>query len=90
VHRRLARAYGLVEDTGVLVVSVEPNSPAQRAGLREHDIIVNIGGNAVAAVDDLHRWLVDERIGVSLPLIVLRGSERVELHIVPIEQPHPA
>src|SRR6266542_2717616 len=47
LHRRLARAYGLVEDTGVLVVSVEPNSPAQRAGLRERDIIVNIGGNAV-------------------------------------------
>ncbi len=90
LHRRLARAYGLVEDTGVLVVSVEPNSPAQRAGLRERDIIVNIGGNAVPAIDDLHRWLVDEGIGVSLPLIVLRGSERVGLHIVPIEQPRPA
>jgi S1-C subfamily serine protease len=90
VHRRLARAYGLVDDTGVLVVSVEHNSPAQRAGLRERDIIVNIGGNVVAAVDDLHRWLVDEGIGISVPLIVLRGSERVELHIVPIEQPRPA
>ncbi|MBV9169061.1 MAG: trypsin-like peptidase domain-containing protein, partial [Chloroflexi bacterium] len=88
VHRRLARAYGLVQDSGVLVVSVEPNSPAQRAGLRERDIIVSIGGKAVAAVDDLHRSLVDDGIGISLPLIVLRGTDRLELHIVPIEQPH--
>ena len=90
VHRRLVRAHGLAEDTGVLVVSVEPNSPAQRAGLRERDIIVSIGGNAVAAIDDLHGWLVEEGIGVSLTLTVLRGTERVELQIVPIEQPRSA
>jgi hypothetical protein len=51
--------------------------------------VVSIGGKAVAAIDDLHRSLVDEGIGVSLPLVVLRGTERVELRIVPIEQPHP-
>jgi S1-C subfamily serine protease len=87
VQRRLSRAYGLSHDSGVLVVSVEPNSPSQRAGLRERDIIVGIGGNSVAAIDDLHRWLVDEGIGVSLPLVVLRGTERLELGVVPIEQP---
>jgi S1-C subfamily serine protease len=87
VHRRLARAYQLAEDSGVLVVSVEPNSPAQRAGVRENDIIVGLGRDAVGGVDDLHRRLVDEGIGLALPLIVLRGSERVELNISPIEQP---
>jgi S1-C subfamily serine protease len=87
VHRRLARAYSLTRDSGVLVISVEPNSPAQRAGVRDSDIIVGIGGNPVGGVDDLHRWLVDEGIGVSLPLVVLRGTERLELGVVPIEQP---
>jgi S1-C subfamily serine protease len=87
VHRRLVRAYGLERESGVLVAAVEPNSPAQRAGLRERDIIVSFGGNAVGAVDDLHRWLVDEGIGVQLPLTVIRGSERLDLTIVPIEQP---
>src|SRR5215510_7940524 len=87
VHRRLARAYSLSRDSGVLVVSVEPNSPAQRAGVRERDIIVSFGGNAVGAVDDLHRWLVDEGIGVQLPVTVIRASERLDLTIVPIEQP---
>jgi S1-C subfamily serine protease len=87
VHRRLVRAFGLTKDSGVLISAVEPNSPAQRAGLRERDIIVSFGGNAVGAVDDLHRWLVDEGIGASLPLTALRGTERLELTIVPIEQP---
>jgi S1-C subfamily serine protease len=87
VHRRLARAYGLAEDSGVLVVSVEPNSPAQSAGLRERDIIVGLARNSVGGFDDLHRWLVDEGIGVALPLVVLRGTERLELNVVPIEQP---
>jgi S1-C subfamily serine protease len=90
VHRRLVRAYGLTSDTGVLVVSVEPNSPAQRAGLRERDIIVGAATSPIGAVDDLHRALVDEGIGVALSIIVLRGSERVELTVVPREQPRPA
>jgi S1-C subfamily serine protease len=87
VHRRLARAYNLANDGGVLVVSVEPNSPAQLAGVYERDIIVGLGGTAVGGIDDLHRRLVDERIGLPLPLVVLRGTERRELVIVPDEQP---
>jgi S1-C subfamily serine protease len=88
VQRRLARAYALAEDSGVLVASVEPNSPAQRASVRERDIIVGMAGRPVSGVDDLHRWLVDEGIGVALPLVVLRGAERLELSVIPIEQPH--
>jgi S1-C subfamily serine protease len=68
-------------------VSVEPNSPAQRAGVRERDIIVALASRPIGGVDDLHRLLVDEGIGVALPLVVLRGSERLELSTVPIEQP---
>jgi S1-C subfamily serine protease len=87
VQRRLARAHALAQDSGVLVVSVEPNSPAQRAGVHERDIIIGLAGRPVAGVDDLHRWLVDEGIGVAYTLSVLRGAERLELSVVPIEQP---
>jgi S1-C subfamily serine protease len=87
VQRRLARAYGLAEDSGVLVVSVEPDSPAQRAGLHERDVIVGLASRPIGGVDDLHRLLVDEGIGVALPLLVLRGPDRIELSVVPIEQP---
>src|SRR5205823_5130810 len=57
VHRRLVRAYGLSAESGVLVVSLEPNSPAERPGLRQFDLIVGLGGSVVAGVDDLHRLL---------------------------------
>jgi S1-C subfamily serine protease len=87
VLRLMVRAFGLTRDSGVLVAAVEPNSPAQRAGLRERDIIVSFGGQPVGAVDDLHRLLVDEGIGLQLPVTVIRGAERLELTIVPIEQP---
>jgi S1-C subfamily serine protease len=86
IPRRLARAYGLPDDTAVLVASVESDSPAARAGLRERDIIVSLGYNPIGGVDDLHRWLVDEGIGVALQMVVLRGTERLELSIVPVEQ----
>jgi S1-C subfamily serine protease len=87
IPRLLVRAHALPDESGVLVLGVEPNSPAQRAGLQERDVIVALGGRAVSGVDDLHRLLVDEGIGSRLPLVVLRGAERRELSIVPDEQP---
>src|SRR5947208_2996202 len=70
IHRRLVRYYDLPQETGVVVLGTEPNSPAQRAGLREGDIIVALEGQPVAGVDDLHRLLTDARVGVRSQLIV--------------------
>ena len=55
VHRRVVRFYDLPKEMGVVVLGVEENSPARRAGLREGDIIVALEGQPVAGVDDLHR-----------------------------------
>jgi S1-C subfamily serine protease len=68
-----------------MVLSVEENSPAKRAGLRDGDIIVALEGKPVAGVDDLHRLLTDVRVGVSSSLTVLRRTEKLELNIVPEE-----
>src|ERR1700740_788049 len=85
IHRRLVRYYDLPKETGVIVLAAEPNSPAQRAGLREGDVIVALEGQAVAGVDDLHRVLSDVRAGMRAELTVLRGTERLRLGIVPEE-----
>src|SRR5580704_2744800 len=85
VHRRVVRFYDLPKETGVVVISVEENSPAKRAGLREGDVIVAPEGQPVAGVDDLHRVLTDVRVGVSCSLTVLRWTEKLELKIVPEE-----
>jgi len=87
LHRRLVRFYDLPQESGVVVVSVEEGSPAQRTGLREGDVIVSLDGKPVAGVDDLHRLLTDARVGISSSLTVLRYTEKLVLNVVPEESP---
>src|SRR5881227_3707600 len=85
---RLAqRALGIDANSGVLVTGVEPDSPAARAGLASGDIIVAFAGSAVTGIDDLHRVLTADRIGVATTVVVLRGAERLELPITSVESP---
>ena len=85
IHRRVVRYYDLPKETGVVVLSTEPNSPAQRAGLREGDVIIALEGQPVAGVDDLHRVLSDVGAGVTAKLTVLRGTDRLRMAITPEE-----
>jgi S1-C subfamily serine protease len=85
VPRAIARANQLAVSTGVLVVSVEKDSPAETAGLRDGDIVLAFAGEAVAGIDDLHRHLTEDRIGVPATLTVLRAARRRQVTIVPAE-----
>jgi S1-C subfamily serine protease len=85
LHRRLVRFYDLPQESGVFVMSVADHSPAQKAGLREGDVIIALDGKPVAGVDDLHRLLTDARVGVSGSLTVLRWTDKLELKVVPEE-----
>ncbi len=85
LHRRIIRFYNLPLETGVLVVSVEKESPAQRAGLREGDIIVAFSERPIGTIHDLHKMLVGEQIGVPAKLLVIRHTEKFELSILPGE-----
>jgi S1-C subfamily serine protease len=83
LHRRVVRFYGLPLENGVLVVSIEEGSPAARAGLKEGDVIVAYGSRPVASVDDLHRLLTEEQVGVTSTVTAMRLTEKLELSIVP-------
>jgi S1-C subfamily serine protease len=83
LHRRLVRHFNLSTSTGVLVVSIEPDSPASIAGLRGGDLIIRYDNQPIAGIDDLHRLLTDERVGVRGKLTVIRQSESVEIEIIP-------
>ena len=87
LNRTIARHYGLEINTGALVLSAEPGSPAQKAGLQEGDVITSLAGEPVEGVDVLHRLLGEDRIGIATRLVVLRGSRRLEISLVPEMRP---
>jgi S1-C subfamily serine protease len=81
--RQLVRFYDLRVSAGIRVASIEPNSPAAQSALREGDVIIGFGGHDVEGIDQLHRLLTEDRIGVSTPLVVIRGTEKLEIHVTP-------
>lgn len=87
IPRAIARANQVAVSSGVLVASIEPDSPAEHAGLREADVVIAFAGEPVTGIDDLQRLLTDERIGVPAPVVFLRNHERRQLTIVPSELP---
>jgi S1-C subfamily serine protease len=70
---------------GVEVVDVSQSSPAQRAGLRAEDLIVELGGEAIERVDDVQRLMSEQAIGRPLPIRVLRGDRWLDLEVSPVE-----
>lgn len=85
LNRRLVRYHALPAPSGILVVSIENQSPGRRAGLMEGDIIVGFDERPVAGIDDLHRLLTEEKIGVQSSMTVIRGTEKMALRVVPAE-----
>ncbi|MDA2937572.1 trypsin-like peptidase domain-containing protein [Acidobacteria bacterium AH-259-A15] len=85
LNRRTARVHGLKFGGGILVVSAEPGSSAEKADMRTGDIIVGFDHQPVANIDDLHRLLTEERLGVRSSIDVLRRGQKLELPIVPSE-----
>jgi len=71
--------------TGVLVLTVESGSPASQARLAQGDIIIAFSETPITGVDDLHRVLTAERIGVASAMTILRSGARQQVTIVPKE-----
>ena len=87
--RRIVRYYNLAVESGILVVSFEEKSPGQKSGLREGDIIVGFDDRAIAGIDDLHKLLTEERIGHKSSLVVIRGTQKLDLAVTPEESKKP-
>jgi serine protease Do len=81
VARQLRRAVGLEERDGLLVRVVEEGSPADRAGLRTGDLLVEAGGRAVTDADELYEALDQVPADGSLELRVVRGSDELTVTV---------
>ena len=87
LHPRVVRFHKLDSDRGVLVMEVEPGSPAALAGLKTGDTIVGLKGQVIATIDDLQKQLVAAEIGVASPIMFLRETEKRFAMVVPRELP---
>ncbi len=83
IPRYVVRSQKLPANRGVLVVTVEPQSPAEHAGLERGDIIIALNDVSVTGVDRLHRLLGEDVIGRDVPLTVLRHAQKVILTVRP-------
>ena len=85
LHRRIVRYYNLPNDSAVFALNIEPNSPAEKAGLREADQIIALDGHVIESIDDLQRQLTEERVGQACTMTIIRHTEKLDLTLTPAE-----
>ncbi len=76
----------LPEGQGLVVRSVMPKSPAAKAGLKEHDILLQAGGKPLTQIQDLVA-AVDEAKEKKLSLEIIREGKRQKIEVVPAKRP---
>ena len=88
IARRVSRFHQLSVESGVLVVSLDPNGPAGNAGVRTGDRIVSFNGQPVSGIDALQLLLTEQQVGVPSQITVLRLTEKLEFQVVPVLSPN--
>lgn len=83
----LRAALGLPGDGGLIVVTVEPDGPAARAGLLLGDVLVALDGVPTADLDDVQGRLGGDRIGATATALVVRAGARAEVRVTVGERP---
>ncbi len=69
---RVVRYYGLEAETGIQIVKVEKESPAAKSGLLPGDVIVSVNQEPVRNINDIHRRLTGESIGIAMKIGILK------------------
>lgn len=86
ILRKLREKLGTDAETGLIVLTVEGDSPAEKAGITIGDIITKLGDNAVTQVEDVQGALRGDNVGRELKAQLLRGGEVVELNLTVAER----
>jgi predicted metalloprotease with PDZ domain len=87
LDRPLRAAMGPSVEGGALVTDVTPGSPADAAGLRSRDVIVDIDGTAVEEANDLVDYLRERNPGDKVRIAIVRDEARIDAEVVLEERP---
>jgi S1-C subfamily serine protease len=75
---------GLAQEEGLIILSVENDSPAKKAGLLMGDIVVRLDDQTITNIHNLRRQLLKQDIiGKSINLDIIRGEKKIQLSIIP-------
>ncbi len=69
------------------MASIEAGGPAEKAGIREQDLIVAWDGRPIAGIEDLQRALSETQPGTVVSITVIRGTEKVQMQVTPSGRP---
>jgi len=83
IPEEIAEQTGLEQETGVMIFSVEPGSPARKAGLAMGDVLVKFNGKTVTEFYDLPRLLAEDVIGKETKVTIIRRENLIETTITP-------
>jgi S1-C subfamily serine protease len=85
IPQRLRRHFELPQHSAVRVLNILTGGPAASAGIESGDLMLRFDDHWVRGVDDLHRLLIDSRIGQSVPIELLRRGQRLRIQVTPGE-----
>jgi serine protease Do len=81
VTTELATSFGRQDTLGALVTDVVPQSPAERAGIKPGDIIVNFAGRKIKEAGDLSRFVAETPINRDIVIKLFRAGQEVNLNL---------
>jgi len=77
----LAQYFGMKEPYGALVTQVFPNSPADKAGIKRGDVIIEYDGKKVEGIHDLPRMVAETPVGKIVDVVILRAGKKIHLKV---------
>jgi S1-C subfamily serine protease len=81
LSEEFAERMNITYNRGLYVQRVDPESPAERAGLQPGDIIVEVGDIRISSLEQANRLIFGKRVGDVIRIIVMRGDDTIEMEL---------